>query len=91
MRTVVVGAGPVGLFCGMGLAHHGHEVVLVDRDGPPPPVPAEWDRRGVTQFLRPHFFRFIVRQQLLEVLPDVWEAIVDTGGLSRQPEGLPKK
>ena len=36
MRTVVVGAGPVGLFCGMTLARSGHQVQVVDSDPPPP-------------------------------------------------------
>ena len=91
MQVVVVGAGPVGLFCGMGLARQGHEVVVVERDGPPPPVPAEWDRRGVMQFLGPHMFRFIVRQKLLEVLPDVWEALVAAGAVPVRPDGSPEE
>jgi 2-polyprenyl-6-methoxyphenol hydroxylase-like FAD-dependent oxidoreductase len=73
----------------MGLARQGHRVVVVERDGPPPPVPAEWDRRGVMQFLGPHMFRFIVRQKLLEVLPDVWEAMVAAGAVPVRPDGSP--
>ena len=37
MRTVVVGAGPTGLFTAIALARRGREVVVVDRDPGPPP------------------------------------------------------
>ncbi len=36
MRTVIVGSGPVGMFCAMVLARRGEDVVLVDRDPGPP-------------------------------------------------------
>ena len=35
MRAIVVGAGPVGIFCGLSLARNGHQVMVVDRDAPP--------------------------------------------------------
>ncbi len=89
MRSVVVGAGPVGLFCGMVLARSGHQVVVIDRDPPPPPVGA-WNRRGVMQFDLPHFFRPIVRQTLLDNLPDVWDALVAQGCVPAVPEGFPE-
>jgi 2-polyprenyl-6-methoxyphenol hydroxylase-like FAD-dependent oxidoreductase len=90
MRVVVVGAGPVGLFSGMVLARVGHQVVVVDRDPPPPPVGA-WERRGVMQFNLPHFFRHLVRQTLLASLPDVWEALVAAGGVPARPDGFPEE
>ncbi len=89
MRTFVVGAGPAGLFCGLALARKGHQVVVVDRD-PPPPTAGAWDRRGVMQFNLPHFFRNLVRQTLLENLPDVWGALIDAGCVPAVPEGLPE-
>jgi len=51
MRTVIVGAGPTGLFTGIALARRGHDVVVVDRDAGPPPK-GSWRRRGVMQFPR---------------------------------------
>lgn len=89
MATVVVGAGPVGLYCAMALARRGHDVTLVDRDGGPGPD-GSWQRRGVMQFRHPHFFRPIVRNALRAELPDVWDAAVAAGGLPVRMEGAPE-
>jgi 2-polyprenyl-6-methoxyphenol hydroxylase-like FAD-dependent oxidoreductase len=89
MRVIVVGAGPVGIFCGLSLSRDGHQVTIVDRDAPPPDQ-GQWPRRGVMQFNLPHFFRSIVRQILLESLPDVWEAVVAGGGIPARPDGAPE-
>jgi 2-polyprenyl-6-methoxyphenol hydroxylase-like FAD-dependent oxidoreductase len=45
MRAVVVGGGPVGMFCGMVLARRGDDVIIVDRD-PGPPARGQWARQG---------------------------------------------
>ena len=89
MRTVVVGAGPVGLFCAMSLARQGDEVTVVDRD--PGPQPGEtWRRRGVMQFPHPHYFRHFVRLALQDRLPDVWEQLLAAGGVPANFEGAPE-
>jgi 2-polyprenyl-6-methoxyphenol hydroxylase-like FAD-dependent oxidoreductase len=66
----VVGGGVAGLFTGMLLAKDGHDVVVLERDGAPPPAPGsaweDWERRGVNQFRLPHF--------LLPRLREVWDA-----------------
>jgi len=87
MRTVVVGGGPVGMFCGMSLARRGQQVTVVDRD-PGPPAAGGWARRGVMQFHHPHFFRHIVRQALLDTLPEAWDAVVAAGGIPARPDGF---
>jgi len=89
MRAVVVGGGPVGMFCGMALARRGDEVIVVDRD-PGPPASGRWARRGVMQFVLPHFFRPIVRQVLAGTLPGVWDALLAAGGGPGPPAGLPR-
>lgn len=89
MATVVVGAGPVGLFCAMALSRRGHDVTLVDRDGGPA-ADGTWQRRGVMQFRHPHFFRHIVRSALLTELPEAWEAIMAAGGIAVQMPGAPE-
>jgi 2-polyprenyl-6-methoxyphenol hydroxylase-like FAD-dependent oxidoreductase len=89
MRAVVVGGGPVGMFCAMALARRGDEVIVVDRD-PGPPASGRWARRGVMQFLLPHFFRPIVRQVLTGTLPDVWDAVLAAGGVEACPPGFPE-
>ncbi len=89
MRTVVVGAGPVGLYCAMALARQGDEVTVVDRD--PGPLPDQsWRRRGVMQFAHPHYFRHFVRVALQDRLPDVWEQLLAAGGVPANFEGAPE-
>lgn len=90
MRTVVVGGGPVGMFCAMALARGGHDVIVVDRDAGPP-ASGVWARRGVMQFRLPHFFRPIVRRVLIETLPGVWEALLAAGGVAARPAGFPEE
>ncbi|MDT7537656.1 MAG: hypothetical protein QOI82_1241 [Actinomycetota bacterium] len=88
MRTVVVGAGPVGVFCALALARQRHDVTLIDRDGGPPQT-GEWRRRGVMQFRHPHFFRHFVRAALVETAPDVWDDLLAAGGVPAGFEGMP--
>lgn len=89
MRVVVIGAGPVGTFCALALARRGCDVVAVDRD-PGPPGTGAWTRRGVMQFAHPHFFRPAVREALLELLPDVWAALLRAGGVPARLDGMPE-
>lgn len=88
MRTLVVGAGPVGLLCALALARAGTEVVLIDRDSGPQSADA-WERRGVMQFEHPHFFRHIVVQVLTELAPDVLHALHVAGAMSATVPGMP--
>lgn len=88
MRTVVVGAGPVGLYAGIALARAGHQVTIVDRDLGPDAA-GTWDRKGVMQFLHPHFFRSIVHDVFTDSVPDLWDAVVAAGGIPATPPGAP--
>ncbi len=80
MKTVIVGAGPTGLYLAMSLARRGHEVTLVDRDVGPE-SDERWHRKGVMQFHHPHFFRPQVRAALLAEVPDVADRLVAAGAL----------
>lgn len=71
MRTVVVGAGPAGLFTAIALARRGHRVCVVDRDAGPPSAGAPWRRKGVMQFHHAHTFRRQVVDALRAEMPDV--------------------
>jgi 2-polyprenyl-6-methoxyphenol hydroxylase-like FAD-dependent oxidoreductase len=59
-RIAVVGAGIAGLGTAMALSRHRREIVVIDRD-PPPPENLEtafdaWERKGVTQLRHSHVF-----------------------------------
>ena len=88
-KTVVVGAGPIGLYCAIIRARSGDDVVVVDRDGGPGPD-GRWERRGVMQFRHPHFFRPTVRRVFEQTAPDLWEAVVGAGGIPARPPGAPE-
>jgi 2-polyprenyl-6-methoxyphenol hydroxylase-like FAD-dependent oxidoreductase len=78
MKTIVVGAGPSGLFTAIAMARRGHEVALVDRD-PGPPADGRWRRRGVMQFHHAHTMRGPVIDALRIEMPDVLEHLVAAG------------
>ena len=80
MRTVVVGAGPTGLFLATALARRGHEVVVVDRDpGPPPGSETIWQRKGVMQFDHAHTFRRQTIDVLGAEMPEVLDDLAAAG------------
>jgi 2-polyprenyl-6-methoxyphenol hydroxylase-like FAD-dependent oxidoreductase len=72
VRTVIVGAGPTGLFTAIALARRGYDVFVVDRDAGPPTAggDAAWQRRGVMQFHHAHTFRRQVVDALQAEMPD---------------------
>lgn len=87
-KVVVVGAGPIGLYCAISLARSGNAVTVVDRDAGPA-ADGSWSRRGVMQFHHPHFFRPTVRQVFDQSAPDLWAAVVAAGGIPARPPGAP--
>ena len=92
MSTVIVGAGPTGLFTAIALARRGREVVVVDRDpGPPQPSgTAVWQRKGVMQFHHAHTFRGQVVEALRAEMPDVLDDLVAAGAtIATTPENRP--
>jgi len=92
VRSVVVGAGPTGLFLAIALARRGREVVLVDRDPGPAPSGLEtaWQRKGVMQFHHAHTFRGQVIDALNAEMPDVVDDLIATGAaVAGSAEGRP--
>jgi 2-polyprenyl-6-methoxyphenol hydroxylase-like FAD-dependent oxidoreductase len=78
--TVVVGAGPTGLFIALALARRGRKVTMIDRDpGPPSDPTAVWRRKGVMQFHHAHTFRRQVLDALREEMPDVLDDLSTAG------------
>lgn len=82
VKTIIVGAGPVGLLCALARADRGDDVLLVERDDSP-------DRRGVMQYRHPHFFRPQMRQILGQLAPQVWEAALAAGAVAASVPGMP--
>src|SRR5512142_702740 len=88
MRSVIVGAGPTGLYTAVALARRGHQVTVLDR-GRGPGGGQRWDRKGVMQFLHPHFFRQQVVDALLGEMPEVWRALLAAGAVPAVLPGQP--
>ncbi|KMO83295.1 FAD-dependent oxidoreductase [Mycolicibacterium chubuense] len=78
MTTVVVGAGPTGLFTAIALARRGHDVLVIDRD-PGPAGNLTWRRRGVMQFAHAHTFRGPVVDALQAEIPGGVDLLVGAG------------
>jgi 2-polyprenyl-6-methoxyphenol hydroxylase-like FAD-dependent oxidoreductase len=89
MRTVIVGAGPTGLFTAIALARRGRDVVVVDRD-PGPGDDGSWRRSGVMQFDHAHTFRGPVVDALRAEVPDALRAVLQAGAtIASGPDGAP--
>jgi len=89
MRSVIVGAGPTGLYTAVALARRGHQVTVIDRD-PGPDDGQWWDRKGVMQFHHPHFFRQQVADALLAEMPEVWHGLLAAGAAPATLPGQPQ-
>ena len=88
MRSVIVGAGPTGLYTAVALARRGHQVTVIDRD--PGPGHGQWrDRKGVMQFHHPHHFRQQVADALLAEMPEVWHGLLAAGAVPARLPGQP--
>jgi 2-polyprenyl-6-methoxyphenol hydroxylase-like FAD-dependent oxidoreductase len=82
-QVLVIGAGMAGLWTALALAPTGRDVVLLERDPPPPQGDADtafhdWNRRGVGHLRHSHAFlarlRLIIRDDHPELLQELLEA-----------------
>ena len=77
-RVLVIGAGVAGLSVALALAPTGRQVVLLERD-PPPPLGdadtafAEWTRRGVGHLRHSHAFLARLRTIVRDAHPGLLE------------------
>jgi 2-polyprenyl-6-methoxyphenol hydroxylase-like FAD-dependent oxidoreductase len=83
-EVVVTGAGVIGLTTALLLARRGHEVVVLDRDGPPPDGTPDddaqrWDRPGVPHAAHAHGFLARCTRVLREEAPDVLDTLTARG------------
>jgi len=77
-RIVIIGAGMAGLMSALALHGDGREILLLDRDPPPPEggpdvVFSDWERRGVGHFRHSHAFL----ARLVNLIRDREPALLD--------------
>lgn len=84
----VIGAGIAGLATGLALQQEGREVILIDRDAPPPTSPdrsdadlafEDWDRKGVTHLRHSHAFLARLYKLIRDEYPDLLKLLLDAG------------
>jgi 2-polyprenyl-6-methoxyphenol hydroxylase-like FAD-dependent oxidoreductase len=83
-KVVVIGAGMAGLWTAMALAPTGRQVIVLDRDPPPPeggPEEAfvDWGRRGVGHLRHSHAFLARLRKLIRDEHPALLEALLAEG------------
>ena len=83
-KVLVIGAGISGLFTAMALGPTGREVVLLERDGPPPSGDAdqafrEWNRRGVGHLRQSHAFLARLGKIIKSEHPELLKAFREMG------------
>jgi len=83
-RILVIGAGMAGLWSAMALAGGGREIVVLDRDPPPPEGGADavfesWSRRGVGHLRHSHAFLARLRTLVRDQHPRLHETLLAQG------------
>lgn len=83
-RVLVIGAGMAGLCTALALAPTGREVIILERDPPPPSGDADqafadWQRRGVGHLRHSHAFLARLRGIIRDEHPGLLAELVDAG------------
>lgn len=83
-KILVLGAGIAGLNAALALHKQGREVIVIDRDAPPPDTSAEvafdkWDRRGVGHVRHSHAFLARLHNIIRDNYPDLLKELLDAG------------
>src|ERR1700761_5183606 len=94
-KILVAGAGIAGLGAALALSGGAREIVLLDRDPPPPDTSPEeaflhWERRGATQLRHSHAFLGRLTSLIRDRYPDLMKELLAEGTrLFNFSEGLP--
>lgn len=91
--VLVVGAGIAGLCCALALGRTGRQVIVAERDGPPPPGGADeafydWKRNGVGHLRQSHAFLARLRNIIRDDHPQLLEALAAAGVRDLTFEGM---
>jgi 2-polyprenyl-6-methoxyphenol hydroxylase-like FAD-dependent oxidoreductase len=83
-KIIIVGAGMAGLWSAMALAGDSREILVLDRDPPPPEGGADaafehWNRRGVGHLRHSHAFLARLRTLVRDEHPKLHEALLAAG------------
>ena len=81
---LVAGAGIAGLNAAMALAKPGRQVIVLDRDPPPPEIDPDtafydWERKGVTQLRHSHVFLGRLVKLIRDNHPKLWTSLLAAG------------
>ncbi|HEY5336602.1 MAG TPA: hypothetical protein VIJ85_00235 [Rhizomicrobium sp.] len=94
-KVLVAGAGIAGLGAALALSGGARDVILLDRDPPPPDASPEeafynWERRGATQLRHSHAFLGRLTSLIRDRYPDLLEELLAEGTrLFGFADGLP--
>lgn len=82
--VLVLGAGIAGLNAALALHRPGREVIVIDRDAPPPETSADeafesWDRRGVGHMRHSHAFLARLHNIIRDNYPDLLKELLAAG------------
>lgn len=86
-RVLVLGAGIAGLSTGLALSREnaaGREIIILDRDAPPPETSADeafesWERRGVGHVRHSHAFLARLHRIIRDNYPELMKDLLDAG------------
>ncbi|MDZ4371381.1 MAG: FAD-dependent oxidoreductase, partial [Phenylobacterium sp.] len=92
-RVLIIGAGIAGLCCALALGRSGREVVILERDAPPPPGGADeafrdWKRNGVGHLRQSHAFLARLRNILRDDHPALLAELASNGVRDLSLEGM---
>jgi 2-polyprenyl-6-methoxyphenol hydroxylase-like FAD-dependent oxidoreductase len=91
--VLVVGAGIAGLCCALALGRSGRQVVVLERDGPPPPGGTDeafydWKRNGVGHLRQSHAFLARLRNVIRADHPQLLAELTASGVRELPFEGM---